>query len=140
MPPYSHPHGQRAGLSPDQGIEDNANHRGLTKALPYPEAKVTTQRPVVRSHTEWDPLEEVIVGRVDHACVPTWHPVLGATMPAKHWDFFQTQGGGYFPEELLQAAAGELDHLAARLEAEGITVKRRLSWTKFIQVYTSFLY
>ena len=80
--------------------------------------------PLVSSYTEWDPLEEVIVGRVDQACVPAWHAVLEATMPAKHWDFFRTQGGHYFPEKLLSAAAAELDHLAALLEAEGIVVKR----------------
>ncbi len=96
---------------------------GRAEARISPPAE-TARQPVVSSHTEWDPLEEVIVGRVDHACVPSWHPVLAATMPVKHRDFFQQQGGNYFPEELLRAAAAELDHLAARLETEGITVTR----------------
>ena len=30
----------------------------------------------VRSYTEWDPLEEVIVGIVDDASFPPWHPSL----------------------------------------------------------------
>lgn len=85
------------------------------------------QLPLVNAHNEWDPLEEVIVGRVDQACVPEWHAVLEATMPPKHWNFFRTQGGSYFSEKLLEAAAAELDCLAALLETEGIAVKRPTS-------------
>lgn len=79
---------------------------------------------MVNSFNEWDPLEEVIVGRVDYACVPEWHPILRATMPVRQHTFFQGHGGQYFAPELLKAAADELDHLAAVLEAEGIRVRR----------------
>lgn len=78
----------------------------------------------VNSYTEWDPLEEVIVGRADHACVPDWHVVLEATMPEKHWDWFKRQGGSYFPAELRLAAAKELDEFCAVLEREGVRVRR----------------
>jgi glycine amidinotransferase len=78
----------------------------------------------VSSFTEWDPLEEVIVGRADHACVPEWHPVLAATMPRRHWPWFKANGGKPFPAGLLAAAARELDAFARVLETEGITVRR----------------
>lgn len=79
---------------------------------------------IVQSYTEWEPLEEVIVGRVEHACVPQWHATLEATMPAKQWYYFKQNGGEYFSQKLLEAAAQELDGLAAFFEAEKIAVKR----------------
>lgn len=79
---------------------------------------------VVNSFNEWDTLEEVIVGRVDGACIPEWHATIQATMPAKHWDFFKEHGGAYFSDELFRAAAEELDTLVAVLESEGVQVKR----------------
>lgn len=82
------------------------------------------ERPVVSSYDEWSPLEEVIVGRSDHACVPEWHPVLAATMPAQHWDWFRHNGGRPFPGELLAAAARELDELCHVLTQEGVVVRR----------------
>ena len=85
----------------------------IGKALVHPQpggAPHTGRTPVVNSHTEWDPLEEVIVGRAEHACVPQWHPALQATMPEKHWDFFRENGGRLFPAETLRAAERELEN------------------------------
>jgi glycine amidinotransferase len=84
----------------------------------------TNQNPVVNSFTEWELLEEVIVGRADFACVPEWHITLRATIPPKHWDWFKQNGGKPFPKEVLQAANQELDNLSAILEAEGVVVRR----------------
>ncbi|MCB9528216.1 MAG: amidinotransferase [bacterium] len=80
--------------------------------------------PVVSSYTEWDPLEEVIVGRADNACVPRWHPVLQATMPRQHWDFFRHNGGQLFPADTRAAAERELDGFCRELEAQGVVVRR----------------
>lgn len=80
--------------------------------------------PVVCSYTEWDPLEEVVVGVVDGASVPPWHVALRATMPEESWAFFQERGGQPFPQEQIDAAARELDGFARRLEREGIAVRR----------------
>jgi glycine amidinotransferase len=80
--------------------------------------------PVVNSFNEWDPLEEVIVGQVDYACVPQWHAMLKATMPIDQWHYFQQNGGQYISEELLDAAAKELDGLTAVLQSESIVVQR----------------
>ncbi|WP_224362049.1 inosamine-phosphate amidinotransferase 1 [Hyalangium versicolor] len=87
-------------------------------------ARETQRLPVVSSYTEWDPLEEVIVGVADGATVPTWHVSLKATMPKQHWEFFQQNGGKPFPKELIDAANRDLDEFAHILEAEGIKVRR----------------
>ncbi len=94
-----------------------------SSSVPMPAAPISQAVPV-NSHTEWDLLEEVIVGRADHACVPEWHVAIEATMPKKHHTFFKTHGGRPFPAELLAAAARELDGLCARLTSEGVTVRR----------------
>jgi glycine amidinotransferase len=78
----------------------------------------------VSSHNEWDPLEEVIVGVIDGAAVPRWDVAVGATMPARHREFFEHNAGGRFPEEFTRAAAGELDGLAAVLSELGVHVVR----------------
>jgi glycine amidinotransferase len=67
-----------------------------------PQSTVPTT-PVVNSFTEWDLLEEVIVGRLDGAVIPPWHITVKATMPQRYWDVFRTYGGQLFPEELIKA-------------------------------------
>ena len=80
--------------------------------------------PAVSSHNEWDPLEEVIVGVADGACVPAWHVALKATMPRRHWGFFAEHGGRPFPQELIDRANRDLDGFVRLLDAEGVTVRR----------------
>ena len=79
---------------------------------------------VVNSYNEWDPLEEVIVGIVDNAHVPQWHPTLQATMPKKQWPFFKQNGGKSFPSEYIEAARKELEAFVHILESEGVKVRR----------------
>lgn len=88
--------------------------------------------PVVHSHDEWSLLEEVIVGRVEGACVPRWHPTLEATVPARHRAWFEAHGGEPFPAPLVAAAARELDHLCRVLEGEGVVVQRPdfIDWSR----------
>jgi glycine amidinotransferase len=80
--------------------------------------------PIVNSYTEWQPLEEVIVGIIDEAHVPQWHVALEATMPEHQAQFFQQHGGRPFPAERIQAARRELEELVRILEGEGVTVRR----------------
>lgn len=40
-----------------------------------------TLRPPVASHKEWDPLEEVVVGRLDRATTPSRHSVVSCDVP-----------------------------------------------------------
>lgn len=78
----------------------------------------------VLSYNEWDPLEEVIVGRMDGACVPEWHVALEATMPEESKAFFQKNGGKPFPKETFDLAKKELDEFARILQSKGIRVTR----------------
>lgn len=78
----------------------------------------------VCSYNEWDPLEEVIVGVIEGAAIPSWDVALKATMPEEHWPFFARHGGNPFDEELISRAAKELDGFARILAAEGVKVRR----------------
>ena len=70
-----------------------------------PPASKTNPACIVNSHTEWDPLEEVIVGRVDDATIPEWHVSGKAVWPAKHWDMYKNHVGESFPNGLVQKGA-----------------------------------
>lgn len=77
-----------------------------------PTAKAANENCIVNSHTEWDPLEEVIVGRVDGATIPEWHVSGKAVWPSKYWDMYKNEAGQPFPPELMQG--GEREREAAR--------------------------
>lgn len=78
----------------------------------------------VCSYTEWDPLEEVIVGIVDGASFPTWHMSLSSVLPANQLDTFRSQAGRPFPPDRVEAARRELEEFVRILEGEGVTVRR----------------
>ncbi|CAL9354919.1 Inosamine-phosphate amidinotransferase 1 [Streptomyces sp. enrichment culture] len=78
----------------------------------------------VWSHTEWDPLEEVIVGIVDEAHFPPWHAALPPVLPTDQHDTFRRNAGRPFPAEAVAAANKELDEFVHILESEGVTVRR----------------
>jgi glycine amidinotransferase len=79
---------------------------------------------VVSSYTEWDPLEEVIVGRITGGVIATWQDSMFATLPEPSWPICQERGGSPYPPELVASAQRELDGFAARLSQEGVTVRR----------------
>lgn len=78
----------------------------------------------VRSYTEWDPLEEVVVGRLADGVFPTWQPSMAATIPPSSWPLFKELGGTPLPAEGLTAAEKELDGFVETLQREGIRVVR----------------
>eukprot|EP00754_Rhynchopus_humris_P044785 Rhum_TRINITY_DN4396_c0_g2::Rhum_TRINITY_DN4396_c0_g2_i1::g.14166::m.14166/K00613/GATM; glycine amidinotransferase len=78
----------------------------------------------VGSHTEWDPLEEVIVGRIDGARIPEATSALEAVVPERYIEWFRENGGQPYAAEAVQAAAQELDHLSEVLRQEGVEVRR----------------
>jgi glycine amidinotransferase len=78
----------------------------------------------IRSSTEWDPLEEVVVGVISGGVIPYWQASMYATLPESSWRMFQEQGGRPYPQEFVSAAQHELDDFATRLSLEGITVTR----------------
>jgi glycine amidinotransferase len=46
-----------------------------------PDAALAGQVSPVNSHNEWDPLEEVLVGRLEGATIPPGHPVVTCNIP-----------------------------------------------------------
>jgi glycine amidinotransferase len=78
----------------------------------------------VNSFNEWDPLEEVIVGRLEGATIPVRHPVVSFNLPKSAALAFGLVGGLKYPSFLVKPAQKELDELIGILEAEGITVRR----------------
>ncbi|WP_189952862.1 amidinotransferase [Streptomyces roseolus] len=78
----------------------------------------------VRSSTEWDPLEEVVVGRVDGATIPSRHPAVRCTMPAWAARLQGAAAGFRYPRVLVRKAEEEVEGFVALLESHGVTVRR----------------
>ncbi len=81
----------------------------------------TPQTPIVQSYTEWDPLEEVIVGSVQGAVYPPYGPILAAHGDPRWLLHYQ---GTLVEEELVDLAHEQLETLVEVLKAEGVTVRR----------------
>ncbi|KAJ9465677.1 hypothetical protein DIPPA_02249 [Diplonema papillatum] len=79
---------------------------GSGRAIPLAcrQHRRTSGSPVVNSHTEWDPLEEVIVGSVDGAAVPEWHVSGKAVWPPGQHQFFKDNQSRPFPPDLIARA------------------------------------
>lgn len=78
----------------------------------------------VNSHNEWDPLEEVIVGRLDGAAFPSKHPVVDCNMPPWAARLLGLAAGFRYPRVLIERAQQELDQFVTLLQSLGITVRR----------------
>jgi hypothetical protein len=83
---------------------------------------------VVSSYNEWDPLEEVIVGTLDGACVMPWETAYEAVIPreemAEAKRFHSECGGLPIPGGALASAQTELQDFVHILEGEGVIVRR----------------
>ncbi|MBN2010024.1 amidinotransferase [candidate division KSB1 bacterium] len=84
---------------------------------------------VVNSYNEWDPLEEVIVGRLEYATHPSWDMIEQFVTPENDpSDSFAAQSGvapgQQYPKEIVHAAQKSLDEFIHILEAEGVNVRR----------------
>ncbi|WP_249375654.1 amidinotransferase [Streptomyces sp. I05A-00742] len=80
--------------------------------------------PPVGSHNEWDPLEEIIVGRLDDATIPSNHPVVGCNLPPWAARLQGLAAGHRYPRVLVERARRELDQFVDLLLSLGITVRR----------------
>ncbi|MDQ8705249.1 amidinotransferase [Streptomyces sp. LHD-70] len=78
----------------------------------------------VNSHNEWDPLEEVIVGRLEGAAIPSSHPVVTCNIPPWAARFQRLAAGMRYPRMMVERAQEELDGFIALLESLGVTVRR----------------
>ncbi|MEJ8821748.1 amidinotransferase [Variovorax humicola] len=79
---------------------------------------------IVSSYNEWDPLEEVIVGDMFNATIPTVEVAVQATIPDAQIDYFKLHAGQQFSEELVGRACRELDDFSRILSDLGIAVRR----------------
>ena len=95
---------------------------------------VSTWNCVVNSNNEFDPLEEVIVGRIEGATIPQWHVSGKAVWPKRHWDMYRNKSGHPFPSNLMELAVIELDNFASILEVD-LTAESRQSYTHIISIF-----
>ena len=87
------------------------------------ESTATSTCPV-NSYNEWDPLEEVIVGTLDGAVIPSYHISVTYNLPPSTARLYRLFAGQRYPKFLLKKAQQELDAFIHILEAEGVVVKR----------------
>ncbi|MGW7091648.1 amidinotransferase [Streptomyces sp. NPDC054874] len=83
-----------------------------------------TLRSPVASHNEWDPLEEVVVGRLDGATTPSRHSVVSCNVPQLAARLQRLTAGFRYPQALIGPAQRELDQFIKLLQSLGITVTR----------------
>jgi glycine amidinotransferase len=79
----------------------------------------------IGTYTEWDPLEEVLLGDPLGAMKPGDMSVFNAVIPPIHGhviDRLFPNGATHYPEELIDAARTEVRELRATLEGEGVRV------------------
>ncbi|MDF5728188.1 MAG: amidinotransferase [Rhizonema sp. PD38] len=78
----------------------------------------------VNSYNEWDPLEEVIVGRVDGSRIAPSHFAVTYTIPPSSAKFYPFFAGRRYPGFLIKRAQRELDEFIHILKSEGIVVRQ----------------
>ncbi len=78
----------------------------------------------VNSHNEWDPLEEIIVGRLDGATIPSNHVMVTYKLPKMAAVLYRPFAGRRYPKRLVEPAQKELDEFVHILESEGVVVRR----------------
>jgi len=81
----------------------------------------------VSSNNEWDPLEDVVVGRVDSAFFPDWDRLLLKTIPESalldYQNVFASKAKSV-PQDLIVQASKDLETLINILASEGVKVRR----------------
>ena len=90
---------------------------------PRPSQMAGMSRTAVSAWADFDPLDHVIVGRADFACIPPSAPATGAKIP-EDGDVWSMRGlrGPRPPETVEKATANaRLGHLASAPEERGIT-------------------
>ena len=78
----------------------------------------------VNTYNEWDPLEEVIVGRLEGAAIPNNHIIFSGSLPPLAAMLYRPLAGRSYPRTLVNPAQRELDQFIYILETEGIKVRR----------------
>lgn len=100
---------------PEQTLElDSTAHNPQTAPADCP----------VSAYNEWDPLEEVIVGRLEGATMPPYHLSVIYDVPKPLARLVRLVGGRRYPRVLTKAAQKELDEFIRILKAEGVAVRQ----------------
>ena len=99
-----------------------ADSKAGTEAESAGKQREEAQQSVVCSYNEWDPLEEVIVGRVEGAAVPPWHVSIQSSAPSHSWELLKMFSGKPAPPAFVDADV-ILDRIAfSQVSSPGICV------------------
>ena len=87
---------------------------------------LAAQRPVspVSSHNEWDPLEEIIVGRLEGAVIPSSHPVVTCNIPGMAAWGKRSPPVTAIPRSWSHRRSANSTGSSTLLESLGVTVRR----------------
>jgi glycine amidinotransferase len=107
-----------------RGLDEHPT--GLDARLPAlgPDLMTDPGPSPVSSYTEWDPLEEVIVGCLDGATIPSNHITVTYNLPRSVMALYRLAAGWRYPVWMRRLAEKELDGFIRLLEGEGIRVRR----------------
>lgn len=115
---------RQISLHPERDGRTHVTHRQQIQHPHRPRLETAVRCPV-RSHNEWDPLEEVIVGRLEGATVPPGHITLSAKLPKPFaWLVKYLAGGVRYPSFMVKAAQEQLEGFIRLLEGEGVTIRQ----------------
>jgi glycine amidinotransferase len=95
-----------------------------TAVASFPELRAATDIRAVNSYNEWDPLEEVIVGRLEGATLPSYHIAVTYDIPQRLAWLYRFLAGRRYPRLLTKAAQKDLDEFIHILKSEGVVVRR----------------
>ncbi|XP_028402369.1 glycine amidinotransferase, mitochondrial-like [Dendronephthya gigantea] len=90
----------------------------------FQQTQAETRTSPVCAYNEWDPLEEVIVGRAENSYVPPFTIDVKAVIPRDMWSFFVQNTGQPFPKDHVAKAAAQIEEFCKILQHEGVTVRR----------------
>ncbi|MGD9211524.1 MAG: hypothetical protein PVI90_12135 [Desulfobacteraceae bacterium] len=93
------------------------------KAIDTKKAQPAAYCPV-NSYNGWDPLEEVIVGRLEGATIPPAHPSVTFTLPKLSARILGFLAGFPYPRSVIRAAQKQLQTFIDILTVEGVKVRR----------------
>lgn len=102
-------------------------HKSSLRCLTTEAVPLTFPKPEespVNCFNEWDPLEEVIVGRPDGAKYPKMRPEVKATLQPEWYEHMYEHENKPYPAETIEGAEKEVAHLVHILEQEGVKVRR----------------
>jgi len=78
----------------------------------------------INSHTEWGTLKEVILGRAEFAQIPKIKNHDIHCVDYANYDQVKDLPGGYYPQQVIDETAEDLDLFQTQLENIGVTVIR----------------